>query len=568
MKNILTLILFNYLIINLSTAQNRPIGTNLAGISDWSSELTFVDLMKSSRNWINHEGSGSSWSSGVSIPLDSNGYPFEIPYNNGINPPQYTRTILLHNSLQNLYPSGNYRLIVNGTGKIRFWNIVNLTISCPIDTFIYIDNSTANDLFLEIEESNVNNHINEINFIMPSHANSYLSQPFHPELIKFTNNFQTVRFMDKMRTNETVIINWEDRSTTTDFTQALNNGIAYEYIIEYCNANKVNPWICIPHQATDQFIINFAQLFRDNLDSDLKVYVEYSNEVWNSIFPANTYVNNMGANLGYSGNPWEQGWKYYAKRCADIFSIFENEYTDNNRFVKVISSQAANDWLSNQILIHFNDPIYNPNQITADAFAIAPYFGGGIADDIGNANLINSITVANIIDSLTNSMNQSFSWIDNQNTVANNHNLDLIAYEGGQHLVTYNYNNDNYFVSLLADVNRHPDMENLYCQMFDYWYSKSNTGLFCNFSSHGNWGTYGYWGVKENYSDTLSPKYLGLTNCVFNYNPISAITNLSIKKKELFKIVDLLGRETTPKNNALLFYIYNDGTVEKKIIVE
>ena len=79
---------------------------------------------------------------------------------------------------------------------------------------------------------------------------------------------------------------------------------------------------------------------------------------------------------------------------------------------------------------------------------------------------------------------------------------------------------------------------------------------------------YGYWGVKENYSDTLSPKYLGLTNCVFNYNPISAITNLSIKKKKLFKIVDLLGRETTPKNNALLFYIYNDGTVEKKIILE
>ena len=382
MKKLFTILCAGILTINFSIAQNRPIGTNLAGISDWSQEITFVDLMKSSRDWINHEGSGSPWSSGVNIPLDSNGYPLEIPYNNGINPPQYTRTVLLI-GLQNLYPSGNYRLIVNGTGKIRFWGVVNLTISCPIDTFIYIDNSTTNDLFLEIEESNVNNHINEINLIMPSHANTYLSQPFHPDLIEFTNNFQTVRFMDKMRTNETDIINWNDRSTNTDFTQALNKGIAYEYIIEYCNANEVNPWICIPHQATDQFIINFAQLFRDNLDPNLKVYVEYSNEVWNSIFPANAYVNNMGANLGYSGNPWEQGWKYYAKRCADIFSIFENQYANNNRFIKVISSQAANDWLSNQILSHFNDPIYNPNQITADALAIAPYFGGGIADNIG-----------------------------------------------------------------------------------------------------------------------------------------------------------------------------------------
>jgi len=38
--------------------------------------------------------------------------------------------------------------------------------------------------------------------------------------------------------------------------------------------------------------------------------------------------------------------------------------------------------------------------------------------------------------------------------------------------------------------------------------------------------------------------------------------------KELLKITDILGKETTLKNNTLLFYIYNDGTVEKKIILE
>ena len=38
--------------------------------------------------------------------------------------------------------------------------------------------------------------------------------------------------------------------------------------------------------------------------------------------------------------------------------------------------------------------------------------------------------------------------------------------------------------------------------------------------------------------------------------------------KELLRTIDVLGRETKGKKNEPLFYIYNDGTVEKKIIIE
>ena len=38
--------------------------------------------------------------------------------------------------------------------------------------------------------------------------------------------------------------------------------------------------------------------------------------------------------------------------------------------------------------------------------------------------------------------------------------------------------------------------------------------------------------------------------------------------KQLIEIVDILGRKTKGKKNELLFYIYDDGTVEKKIIIE
>jgi hypothetical protein len=44
--------------------------------------------------------------------------------------------------------------------------------------------------------------------------------------------------------------------------------------------------------------------------------------------------------------------------------------------------------------------------------------------------------------------------------------------------------------------------------------------------------------------------------------------NISIKK-ELIKIINVLGRETNKQNtNTPLFYLYDDGSVEKKIIVE
>jgi len=36
----------------------------------------------------------------------------------------------------------------------------------------------------------------------------------------------------------------------------------------------------------------------------------------------------------------------------------------------------------------------------------------------------------------------------------------------------------------------------------------------------------------------------------------------------LRNITDMLGQETPYKRNTLLFYIYDDGTVEKKIIIE
>ena len=44
--------------------------------------------------------------------------------------------------------------------------------------------------------------------------------------------------------------------------------------------------------------------------------------------------------------------------------------------------------------------------------------------------------------------------------------------------------------------------------------------------------------------------------------------NEHTSNKELIKVINILGRETKGTKNEPLFYIYDDGTVEKKTIIE
>jgi hypothetical protein len=49
---------------------------------------------------------------------------------------------------------------------------------------------------------------------------------------------------------------------------------------------------------------------------------------------------------------------------------------------------------------------------------------------------------------------------------------------------------------------------------------------------------------------------------------LTGIGELNTTPKQLIKIVDVLGRETPFKPNTPLLYIYNDGTVERKMIIK
>jgi len=82
--------------------------------------------------------------------------------------------------------------------------------------------------------------------------------------------------------------------------------------------------------------------------------------------------------------------------------------------------------------------------------------------------------------------------------------------------------------------------------------------------------------IHDIYDRFISEKTFELDNGVWTlianmnfvyYSTPSAVDEIHIKKR-LVSVKDILGRETKGKNNEPLFYIYDDGTVEKRIVIE
>ena len=67
-------------------------------------------------------------------------------------------------------------------------------------------------------------------------------------------------------------------------------------------------------------------------------------------------------------------------------------------------------------------------------------------------------------------------------------------------------------------------------------------------------------GVIDDFSDLNTHT----SDCVSS----TSVETLDPLKRELLEVVDVLGRKIKYYTNQPLFYIYNDGTVEKKIIIE
>ncbi len=236
--------------------------------------------------------------------------------------------------------------------------------------------------------------------------------------------------MDWQRTNGSEAREWTDRATPADCTQGSDKGVAAEIMVELANTLHADPWFCMPHEASDDFVERFATLVRDGLRPDLEVYVEYSNEVWNSGFAQARYAELKGIELGLSEHAVEARLRSYAERSVEVFRIWERVFGGTDRLQRVLAAQAGWPWTGTE-LMDWRDAYGD-----ADVLAVAPYFGHALGDPT-TQDEVASMPLEELFDVCAGEIASTAGAAALHAANAAQRGLRLIAYEGGQHLAGY-----------------------------------------------------------------------------------------------------------------------------------
>ncbi|MCX7958764.1 MAG: cellulose-binding protein [Deltaproteobacteria bacterium] len=473
---------------------NSPLGTNLDGLNDWSSVYPFVNVFRMARAWIS--GSSSQWDDGRPLSLDDNGWVTSLL------PGQIART-LVFTDIEGHYPGGKYVVLYDGEGTIEYYGSATKDEGSSEPGRDVIDvEPRRGTLFLNITATKPGNYIRNIRIIMPGFEQTYNSQVFHPDFLKAISVYKVIRFMDWMATNNSDQVEWADRPKPTDAVYTIR-GAPVEVMVDLVNRLGIDPWFCMPHKANDEYVTQFATYVRDHLAPGLKVYVEYSNEVWNNMFAQAGYARDRGLALGLSSNDFEAQLRYYSRRAVEIFNIWTKVFGGTDRLVRVMASQAANVWTATTEL-DFENAFTR-----TDALAIAPYFGGGYGEPANSLSTL-ALGISGLIADISKSeLPQIRAWIAANADAAQERGVDLIAYEGGQHLVGIHGEENNENLNNLFDaVNLNPEMKTIYLEYLAIW-KEEGGGLFCHFVDTGRWSKWGRWGARRYMDETRKemPKY-------------------------------------------------------------
>lgn len=314
---------------------------------------------------------------------------------------------------------------------------------------------------------------------------STTKDPWNPMFLQDLAPYKVLRFMDWNQTNKTgdypsnPQADWSTRVKPTD-DQSIP--IAYEWQIDLCNRAKKDYWVTVPHQSTADSMSKLAMLVHEKLDASLRVYVEWSNEVWNGGFGQRSYAQMQGEQLGLAG--MDKAAAYQVHQSVRMFEAFEAVFGKGSpRVVKVLAGQAAWTGPCEAQLAALQDKTINPNGTKASVYAVAPYFAGTNVDELMNDGIP-----------------EAKQWIADSVACAKKADLPLIAYEGGQ---------DSYAAGEreCATLQRNAAMREVYMAFMDAMAEAKLTGPLTHYTHSGN-----CWGLKQKTSDTSanSPKYQGV----------------------------------------------------------
>ena len=329
-------------------------GINLYGPCDYCGDYMFADAMKGARHW----GSTSTpWD--LSATVDSNGWPTQDAGVVIITPPSGTSV------------DGTYKLIFTGQATVAG---VSSTVTVNNKTYDASTNTTTADLVvaqnsqLYLAFTNTKRNPNDtagtgvtnVKVMLPTSFGATTSYDpsvtFTTQYKALVQKFSVVRYKDFLATDGSTQTNWSDRRSLNYFSMA--SGGAWEYVIQLANETNTDAYINVPALATDNdYVTHLAQLFKYGSDangnvytstqtnpvhaplkSSLHLYIEYSNEVWNTGTgykqstqnkdAAVAEVNAGGSPLNYDGDTDQWHWAYrrVAKRIHDISEIFRTVF--------------------------------------------------------------------------------------------------------------------------------------------------------------------------------------------------------------------------------------------------
>ena len=449
-------------------------GINLSFVSDWGDrDLKFVDVMKIARGFATLQ---TPWDPDhFPAPTDANGWPttdFGIVFISYPNDP-------LNRPLSATFPSmiGTYKLSFTGQATVNGYNccqVINKVYNAATNTTTADVVVGPTDPYVFLTFTNTQNGVQNLKLLRPGYPLG-TTQVFTNEFLNAVAPFSTLRFMEPLSTNNSHGSLWNARKLKSDPTQNDMRGIAWEYVIDIANATNKDIWINIPDQinlddpTANNYVIQLATLIKNSLHDGIHVYVEYSNETWNTVFPqtqANTAAAvaevNSGAdttlNYDNANNQWYWGYRRAAHQTLKISQLFAEVFGPaaiNTIIRPVYMSQYVQPFIMEDVLRYLNTNFGAPSTYLY-GIGGAPYFSPQTSFTDATSLLSSLQAGLNQINhdaAPLPAYNGGVVWTGiTQKSIANYYGLKTLMYEGGPDLS----NNPN--MALIEQTAATPEM--------------------------------------------------------------------------------------------------------------
>jgi hypothetical protein len=513
---------------------NPNLMLGLAGVNDWSVQQPFLDVMKTARPWIGHlPGQWGGWEEAdlrAAGALDADGWPLMLP-------PQITgiSTLVLTDLPEDAGGvTGQYVLTWEGKGSPKVEGLARILETAEGRMLLdYAPGKGA--VILTIGVIDPLDPIRNIRLVRADRAAPLAAGAvFNPDWLARIRGVRGLRFMDWMATNDAVLASAADRPGTADYSWA-RNGVPVEVMIALANELQADPWLTLPHAASDDLVRAYAAAVKADLNPGLRVWVELSNEVWNGQFAQAAWAEAMGKERWGQDATWLQ---FYALRSAEVMGVFAAEMGGTDRMVRVIATQTGVKGVEEEIL---NAPLVVADGLPApansfDAYAVTGYFsatlgseeklplvrqwladsaaaataGAGamgltgaaaenhvathrfdLAVQLASDELRNGAISGDPQDSLQQMLTEILPY---HAAVAAKHGLKLVMYEGGTHVVGYGpVVEDQALTEFFTALNFSPEMGALYTDLLAGWARVSDQpfNAFVDVYSPNKWGSWG-----------------------------------------------------------------------------